>query len=101
MPEPCQSCGACCDGGAAVFRNEPHFDRLFPIWADRIAPNCFGIPAETNLDGDRTRCVALAGRIGYRVFCRIYSIRPDVCRSFDVGCPECNEARVEYGLEPV
>lgn len=101
MADPCRTCGACCDGGAAVFRNEPNFDRLYPIWAERIEPNCFGVPAETSLGGNRTRCVALSGIIGHRVSCRIYAIRPDVCSAFDAGCPECNDARAEYGLEPV
>lgn len=46
-------------------------------------------------------CVALRGTIGGIVSCKIYDVRPDVCRTFARGGSECLWAREEAGLSLV
>jgi Fe-S-cluster containining protein len=44
------------------------------------------------------RCIALredAGGSG----CSIYEVRPDICREFEAGSPDCRAARRRRGLE--
>lgn len=51
-----------------------------------------------DLQGRRV-CVALSGRIGKQVACSIYMDRPDLCRQFQAGTPECFEARRAAGVQ--
>ena len=93
----CTHCGACC--------------RCFPIFASEAdAEREVLIQSEARL---------LAGHLQdegkvYRLFplpflgacpfletnqlCRIYETRPDVCRRFEVGSPQCIEARERVGV---
>jgi uncharacterized protein len=48
-------------------------------------------------EGDR--CSALAGEVGASTSCRIYSVRPDVCRACEPGDDACRLARRRFGLE--
>lgn len=45
------------------------------------------------------RCAALVGKIGKRVRCTIYELRPKGCRLLMPGDPKCIQARRERGLE--
>jgi Fe-S-cluster containining protein len=47
-------------------------------------------------DGDR--CSALLGEVGVATSCRIYSVRPDVCRACEPGDDACRIARNSFGL---
>ncbi len=44
------------------------------------------------------RCIALAGRVGGRVRCRIYHVRPAPCRRVQAGSELCLRYRREQGL---
>ncbi|WJR77769.1 YkgJ family cysteine cluster protein [Bradyrhizobium sp. NP1] len=90
---PCQSCGACC----AYSANWPRFtieddDQLDLIPAELVNERLSGMRCE----GDR--CAALHGVIGQATACRIYSVRPDVCRTCMPGDAECDMARRRHGL---
>ena len=109
----CTTCGACCVGTwpdptryASVTREDMHriLTVLSPSEVDevvappddegnramRVAPNAHGI---------RT-CVALDGKVGGCVSCRIYSCRPKVCSDFRVYSDECLRARKREGIQP-
>ena len=45
------------------------------------------------------RCAALVGKIGARVRCTIYELRPKGCRLLQPGDPRCHQARKERGIE--
>jgi Fe-S-cluster containining protein len=96
----CDSCGACCrtfpifaaerdaqreprirDEGRrlALWLTTPDWDyQLFPLPFHETC--CF-------LDGDDR--------------CTIYATRPDVCRCFEPGSEQCQEARRQCGLPPL
>ncbi len=90
MAEPCTSCGACCDGGAPVFGDDTY--RPDPVWLYE------GDQMRVETDGGATRCAALFGRIGTFAMCHVYTNRPDACRYFEPGSPECGDARSSHGL---
>jgi Fe-S-cluster containining protein len=46
------------------------------------------------------RCAALQGRIGERVRCTIYTLRPKGCRLLEPGDARCLLARKERGIDP-
>lgn len=56
---------------------------------------------------EEPRCVALAGEIGVRAHCTIYSSRPSPCRDFapyaalGIGEDACDRARARHGLPPL
>jgi uncharacterized protein len=91
----CRSCGACC----AFSKEWPRFSTEDDADLDRI-------PAEfidRRLGGircDGNRCSALVGEVGVATTCRIYSIRPDVCRACKPGDDACRLARDRFGLRP-
>jgi uncharacterized protein len=90
---PCQSCGACC----AYSSNWPRFTveddaALDLIPAELVNERMSGMRCE----GDR--CCALDGRIGVTTACRIYAVRPEVCRTCQPGDTECGMARRRFGL---
>lgn len=84
----CQSCGACC----AYSADWPRFSLESDAEIERI-------PAEyvsADLGGMRCsndRCDALEGKLGIHVGCRIYAVRPIVCRTCMPGDDECLMAR--------
>lgn len=104
----CMSCGACC----AAFR-------VSFYWAEGDDAMEGGVPVQLTIkvnplrramrhSGIRNpRCVALHGRPGRRVRCRIYENRPSVCRDFEPSwkggtCnPLCDKARAAFGLGPL
>lgn len=52
-----------------------------------------------NVCGPNGRCLALSGRIGKSVSCKIYKDRPDDCSSFEPGSKACLKARKIYGIQ--
>ena len=57
-----------------------------------------GVP-HLRLDRSTQRCLALSGKLGKRVQCTIYSLRPKGCRLLMPGDPRCLLARRERGLD--
>ncbi len=45
------------------------------------------------------RCLALRGRLGRRVHCTVYKIRPRACRLVEAGGDECMQARASRGID--
>ncbi|MBL8567375.1 MAG: YkgJ family cysteine cluster protein [Hyphomicrobiaceae bacterium] len=93
---PCLSCGACC-----VYSHEwPRFstesdEELALIPEALVAENLSGMRCEEN------RCAALSGKIGEKVACTIYDVRPHVCRACEIGDDACEMARAHHGMPPI
>lgn len=103
----CQTCGACCtnadENRREGFRDWVEVDRRDVLLSRRVAArlvvyNADGVP-HLRLD-DQDRCVALRGKLGQRVFCSIYEIRPRACRRVEAGSPRCLQYRAERGISP-
>ena len=107
MDFDCRSCGACCANPdenraegfvdwVAVRDGEPLLDdaRL----AQRlVVTNALG---ERHLRLDSAwRCLALRGRIGHRVSCTVYGLRPEGCRRIEPGDARCRQYRRERGID--
>jgi uncharacterized protein len=103
VPEPrsndaalCRSCGACCSFSSQwprfTLESDAELDRIPSEFVDaRIAHmRCVG-----------DRCSALAGEVGVSTSCRIYAVRPHVCRACEPGDEACGLARRRFGLPPV
>ncbi|WP_245524360.1 YkgJ family cysteine cluster protein [Methylobacterium nonmethylotrophicum] len=89
----CQACGACC----AYSAEWPRFSTEDDADIARIPEDYVDDPAgRMRCEGDR--CSALAGRVGEAVSCRVYAVRPEVCRACEPGDPECLIARRHHGL---
>ncbi|MEH3146412.1 MAG: YkgJ family cysteine cluster protein [Methylobacterium frigidaeris] len=96
MSSPCQECGACC----AYSAEWPRFTTEDDAEIDRIPAGYVDDPAgRMRCVGDR--CSALDGEIGRAVSCRVYAVRPEVCRTCEPGDPECDMARRRFGMAPV
>jgi len=84
----CQSCGACCsyseDWPRFSLETDEELDR---IPAEYVSADLGGMRCEDN------RCSALDGKLGVHVGCRIYAVRPIVCRTCMPGDDECLMAR--------
>lgn len=93
---PCQACGACC----SYSENWPRFTEEDDAELDLI-------PAEyvnARLSGmrcDNDRCSALEGEVGKMTACRVYAVRPLVCRTCQPGDIECAMARRRFGMAPL
>jgi Fe-S-cluster containining protein len=91
----CRSCGACCS-----------FSRAWPRFSLETDAQIEAIPKEfvdATLSGMRCegdRCSALAGEVGKSTSCRIYGVRPDVCRSCEPGDQACQIARQHFEIQP-
>lgn len=102
----CQTCGACCcntddnrAGGFSYYVEVEESDSL------RIEPDLLakwtvkdeqGIP-HLKLDPGG-QCQALKGKLGEKVWCEIYALRPSGCRRVVAGSEECLDARRERGI---
>ena len=92
-PFQCQACGACCSYSAEWPRftteDDADLDRIPLDYVDDSLGRmrCIG-----------DRCAALVGEVGVATSCRIYDIRPDVCRACEPGDDECRTARRRFGL---
>lgn len=99
MTEPldCITCGACCTSEA--YGNGP-FVTLYGEDATRFTPDelapdtqgCDFLNTTVHAAGE-TRCIFLCGTLGETVGCTAYARRPQVCRDFTAGTPECLAAR--------
>ena len=99
----CCACGACCCLGYDVlltseeaerFEADPRLSKL--TWLYRSSG---GLTAQFLRKDEKTgHCIALEGDLGH-VRCTIYSERPSLCRVFEVGSPDCLEARAKMGLK--
>jgi Fe-S-cluster containining protein len=101
----CLECGACCAyfHQVPVLITDPTPRAL--TWAV-LEPE----DSEDDLQDDHVRwlkrepgagrCVALDGRVGRRVCCSVYELRPKSCREFEAGSDRCHAVRRMYGLEP-
>jgi Fe-S-cluster containining protein len=101
----CLTCGACCtnpeENRREGFRDWVELDPRDVILGRRVAQklvvyNQAGEP-HLRLDGDR--CAALRGKLGQRVFCSVYEIRPRACRRVEAGSDRCHQYRRERNLE--
>ncbi len=101
----CLTCGACCTNPAENRREgfrdwvEIHPDEL--ILRRRAAQrlvvyNAAGVP-HLRLD-DTDRCAALRGKLGVRVHCAVYEIRPRACHRVEPGDDRCLQYRRENGF---
>jgi len=105
----CLTCGACC----AFFRASFYY-----MEADDCTPGGVPVGLTEDLtdfrrvmkgtDQKNPHCVALEGRVGYEVRCRIHPNRASVCREFDPSYYDgitpnerCDRARALYGLLPL
>jgi Fe-S-cluster containining protein len=92
----CRGCGACCS-----FSSEwPRFSTEDDADLDRI-PAEFIDQRQGRIRCDGDRCAALAGEVGIATSCRIYSVRPDVCRACAPGDDACRMARQRFRLQPM
>ena len=88
VPESCLACGACCFGDLPDYvrvsgndhaRLGEHAETL-TVWKDN---RCF-------LRMEDGHCAALrVDRERGELPCSIYALRPETCRSFERGSPEC------------
>jgi Fe-S-cluster containining protein len=90
---PCQACGACCSYSA----NWPRFTIEDDAALDAIPAELVNA-RQSGMRCDGDRCSALDGRIGVTASCRIYAVRPEVCRTCQPGDAECGMARRRFGL---
>ncbi|MCW5961714.1 MAG: YkgJ family cysteine cluster protein [Pyrinomonadaceae bacterium] len=98
----CMSCGACC--AAFVYVSTAPGNDLADADCWKIVKN--GRKRTITVDrlirrrrSDKS-CVALEGRLGEQVSCRIYNERPQMCRKFEAGSDRCHAVRRAYGFEP-
>jgi hypothetical protein len=91
----CQACGACC-----VYSHQwPRFTLETDGEIARI-PVALVAADETGMRCDGNRCSALAGDVGQSVSCRVYIVRPIVCRDCLPGDDACQMARAKAGMTP-
>jgi uncharacterized protein len=102
----CTRCGACCFNPPEN-RAEGFLDyiEVFPRDSLRVRPEL--VRRYTREEDGRMRmriladhrCMALAGRLGQRVRCAVYHVRPSPCRRVQAGSELCERYRREQGLE--
>jgi Fe-S-cluster containining protein len=61
-------------------------------------PGEFMNSAQSGMRCEGGRCSALSGKVGEATSCRIYAIRPDVCRECEPGDEACRIARAAFRL---
>ena len=101
----CLTCGACCtnpqENRDEGFRDWVEIEPGEVILKRKVAQklvvrNADGVP-HLRLDGDR--CAALRGKLGQRVLCSVYEIRPRACRRVEAGSERCHQYRRERNIE--
>lgn len=102
----CTACGACCTTEA--YPGNGPFVTLYGDCAERFGPSelepdtagCDFLLTRTN-GPDETRCIFLSGTLGEACACTAYERRPQVCRDFASGSPECEAVRAKrFGTTP-
>jgi len=86
----CGDCGACCTGESERYvpvRGDDHarMGRAAAEWTRFIGNRCY-------MRMDAGRCAALAVIDG-RWRCQIYEIRPETCRTLELGSDACDAER--------
>lgn len=102
----CQSCGACCtnpeENRAEGFRSYVEVAAGEPLLKKRDLSKRYTVVDDAGVVHLRLdpseRCVALLGKLGKRVTCAIYAVRPRGCRLVEAGSPRCLLAREERGI---
>ena len=104
----CRTCGACCCN-TDENRAERFVDYVEVTPRSALARHPALLRTLTVLNGEgerhmklhraQQRCAALAGRLGLRVRCTIYPLRPAACRQVQPGSRECRRDRRERGIE--
>jgi Fe-S-cluster containining protein len=103
----CRACGACCanpdENRAEGVIDWVEVGAREPLRADaRLAARLLveNAAGECHLRLDPAgRCLALRGRIGRRVTCTIYALRPEGCRRVEPGDARCRQYRRERGID--
>lgn len=103
----CTTCGACCVNPDENQREgyswyvevrdtkllqKPDLAKKLVVYDDKGVPHL-------RLDRSTQRCLALSGKLGKRVQCTIYALRPKGCRLLMPGDERCLIARKERGLD--
>jgi Fe-S-cluster containining protein len=103
----CQSCGACCcntdENRAEKYVDYVQLSARSPLSKH---PALLRKLTVLNAKGERhmrmvgrdQRCAALSGKLGARVSCTIYELRPSPCRRVQPGSKECRRDRIERGI---
>jgi len=105
MPNPCQSCGACC----ATYRVSFHSGETDEFPGGQVPTGLTETVTATTACMRGTaaqppRCIALRGKVGEAAACAIYEYRPSACREFAPlaalgrGDEACTDARRRHGL---
>jgi Fe-S-cluster containining protein len=89
----CQACGACC----AYSADWPRFGLETEAEIEAI-PRDYVDDARGTMRCDGDRCAALTGEVGVATACRVYAVRPQVCRSCEPGDDSCALARRHFNL---
>jgi Fe-S-cluster containining protein len=107
----CTTCGACCTNpDENVAENYPWYleVRDTPLLDERSRAHANLAKKHVVYDPDGVphlrldpsgRCTALVGKIGARVRCTIYELRPKGCRMLMPGDERCLQARKERGID--
>jgi len=103
----CRACGACCVNplsnraeGNRDYVEVTKRDALFKDAAARGRLTVIGQDGAPylKLTGAQQRCIGLEGKVGRRVTCTLYELRPAGCRRVNAGSLECQRARRDAGL---
>lgn len=111
MTYDCQACGACCrdvscKDTAIVLMSEEEaslipakYVRRLTVLGHSARAGFARVSDEVGMATDEHgRCAALHGRIGKKVSCLIYPLRPSICMRFEPNGPGCRRAREDAGL---
>ena len=103
----CQACGACCcntdENRAEKYRDYVEVTKRAllnrrPDLLRRLTVLNAAGERHMKLRGKEERCIALEGKLGVRVSCSVYELRPSACRTVKPGSRECLRDRRERGL---
>ena len=89
----CQACAACCSFSV----HWPRFSLETDAEIEAI-PKAFVATDEGGMRCNGSRCSALVGEVGRATACRIYRMRPEVCRACIPGGDDCRMARQRFGM---
>jgi Fe-S-cluster containining protein len=96
----CDGCGVCC-GAFPIFASKMDADREPRIVAEtRLLPRSLAQPGWSR-QLFPLPFLETCGFLDKAKRCTIYATRPDVCREFAAGGPQCQQARAGAGLAPL
>ncbi len=98
----CMTCGACCASFVCVDVKPDNPISSKDCWdITKQGENIeFTVDRYIKRKEEDFSCVALEGKIGKEVSCRVYENRPRMCRQFEAGSDRCHAVRRAYNLEP-